>query len=152
MTSSTLRTIADGLYAVARDCLANDGYVAPQHFMVSGNGGLAPITFVRLPEDTDEAKALIADALKQLAPRVSAIATVHETWMAFGKDEERRVSERADRGEAILVIVQSRNGTWTLISPFKRDETGRPLRPEDLTAEWIPLGSHKISGSLFELY
>lgn len=125
--------------------------------MVNADGNVSPVTFAGLPENSDTAKALIVQALKQLAPSVFAIATVHEVWMAFGEDERQntnaRVSQRADRQEAILVIVQSRDGTWTLMAPFKRNsDNNHPLPPEPVTASWTPSGSESIAGNFVEFY
>lgn len=155
MSSSTLRDTADRLYAAARGCLVRDGYVASQHFMVSADGNVSSVAFAGLPENSDVAKALIVQALKQLAPSVFAVATVHEVWMAFGEYERQnaRVSQRTDRQEALLVIVQSRDGIWTLMSPFRRDaNNNHPLPPDPVTASWTPSGSDSLSGNFVQFY
>ena len=141
MTSPTLRATAHTLYAVARDCLVTHGYIIPRHLIVNRNGDSSPLALAELPENIDVTQARIVDTLEQLAPRVFAIATVQETWVALGDDGEPRVSELADCQEAILVTVQSRDcGTRTLVAPFKRDDRGQPLPPENATNEWISSG------------
>ena len=71
--------------------------------------------------------------MKMLAPK--AVGSASEAWVT-PELAHVRASAHPNRVEAIVVSVQSKDGSWCLVATFDRDEHGAPRSPSAPLASW----------------
>ncbi len=126
-----LRAVAERFYEIACRCLTNDGHVQFVN-MVRMEDAEIPVIFSDSDGMTFTDKDVIERAIRSMAPQCTWIAQVAEAWTLndFSTyNPTLAVSEHPERAEGIFVNVQSRKGTYMIMSVFERDDQGNPLRP-----------------------
>ena len=126
-TKDELHTFAMSLFDNAKDDLARDGWVMKTHPDASGmllkrNGEKVCIVGAGVDKDA------MARTLKELFPDCKAVGSTFEVWMA-PEHVGVRPSVHPNRVEAIVVSVQSKDGSWLVMARFDRDGDGKPRSP-----------------------
>ena len=88
----------------------------------------------------------MARKLKAVAPVCKAVGSVFETSMA--PDEGVRPSAHHNRVEEIVVLVQSKEGSWFVTATFDRDANGKPRLPSAPEVCW----NAEMEGRFSNLY
>ena len=137
---------ASDLFAFARDTARKtfdeDGFHIPLFLIDVPDSGVMPIGCPW--RNNDEKEATIAEIRKLIVEcKVSRMAFVSETWMAWLKPDEviTPPTFRADRIEAVFVSceengVEVASGHYPIIR-----EKGKPAR----CGEWVPSPDHLMS-------
>ena len=99
--------------------------------------------------DKDE----MARMLKEVAPACKAVGSTLEAWIAYVPSEHVdvrvvRSSMHPNRVEAIVVVVQSKEGSWFVTATFDRDGDGKPRSPSAPVVCW----NAKFEGRYGNLY
>ena len=85
--------------------------------------------------DTGVDKDAMARTLKAVAPACKAVGSIFEAWIA-PEDVGARPSVHTNRVEAIVVSVQSKDGSWFVTATFDRDGDGKPCSPSAPVVCW----------------
>ena len=95
-------------------------------------------------------KDKMARTLKALAPACKAVGSAFEAWMAYVPSEhvDVRPSMHPNRVEAIVVVVQSKDGSWFVTATFDRDGDGKPCSPSAPVVCWTTV----VEGRYGNLY
>ena len=133
-TKDELYALATSIYEHVKNDLARDGDVPTTHILHQWDGKRMCIV-----ESSDVDKDEMIAGLKLLAPAFKAVASFYEVWAAPVR-EGVRPSANPDRWEAIVVLVQSKEGSWMLMSKFDRDEHGKPGSPTPPVMDWTDAG------------
>ena len=142
MHKGELHAFALNLYESAKQSLARDGSVLPTKTLLLADDKKVCIA---VPEGLNSPVAdAVADAVKTFAPK--AVGSASEAWVA-PEHAHVRASEHPNRVEAIVVSVQSKDGSWCLVATFDRDEHGAPRSPSAPVASWNP-ESEGVYGNL----
>ena len=128
-TKAELHTLAMSLFDNAKDGLARDGWVMKTHMLLKRNGQKLCIADAGM--DTDA----MARTLKALAPDCKAVGSTFEAWIA-PEHAGIRPSVYPNRVEAIVVSVQSKDGSWLVMATFDRDGDGKPRSPSAPVVCW----------------
>ena len=80
-------------------------------------------------------KDAMARMLKAVAPACKAVCSTFEAWMA-PEHVGVRPSVHPNRVEAIVVLVQSKDGSWFVTATFDRDGDGKPCSPSAPVVCW----------------
>ncbi|MGH2500050.1 MAG: hypothetical protein ACRDF0_08190 [Candidatus Limnocylindria bacterium] len=140
--------------SVARRTLAHDGYHWPHAFLYTRD--LRPITVLSFRFEDQAEKYMGFRQLARDVDRLGAdvVIFVDEVWMAPVPEEGLtptmlRASERADRKEALEVIVATSDGRLrTYYSPFGRDREGNPVFEGEVA---VAEGDQAVTFSLLPL-
>ena len=89
----------------------------------------------------------MARTLKAVAPACKAVGSTFEAWMA-PEHAGVRPSAHPNRVEAIVVSVQSKDGSWFVMATFDRDGDGKPRSPSAPVVCW----NTKFEGRYGSLY
>ena len=139
LTQENVEHIAGQMMDMALDNLVRDGYVAFACLLVSREGVMTPVML----ETVDaESKDKLGDMLRVLAAHCAAIVIISEAWTlndASEYDSSKPVSEHANKKEGVFVSVASKRGDLIMSTKFKRDGSGKPLRPSRVTRTWQPI-------------
>jgi hypothetical protein len=117
-----LNVLAVDLLVSARDELVRHGSVCLSHVLLKGNG--LRVFIADTGSDTDS----MLRTLRALAPACSAVVSTFEAWVA-PEHAGVRPSAHPSRVEAVVVCVQSLDGTLLLTAPFGRDDRNKPRPP-----------------------
>ena len=144
------REYADQIMKGAHTNMSHDKFVGRTWFVWDFNRFCHPII---LPTEN---KAEVRELMKRHVPNAMAIGTVGEVWLVcVSKHEDLNTvmpTEDPRRTEAIMVNVESRAGTWVIISKFTRSANGDPSEVGALEAEWSPVGEGGLGGTLGNLF
>ena len=142
MHKGELHAFALNLYESAKQSLARDGSVLPTKILLLADDTKMCIV---MPEGLNSPVAdAVADAVKTFAPK--AVGSASEAWVA-PEHAHVRASEHPNRVEAIVVSVQSKDGSLCLVATFDRDEHGAPRSPSAPVVSWNP-ESEGVYGNL----
>ena len=130
-TKDELHTFAMSLFDNTKNALARDGSVMNTHILLKRNGQKVCIADACVDKDA------MARTLKAVAPACKAVGSTFEAWMA-PEHAGVRPSVHPNRVEAIVVSVQSKDGSLCLVATFDRDEHGAPRSPSAPVASWNP--------------
>lgn len=125
--------------SVARRVLAHDGYHRPLAFLLGREG--QPIKCIGLNYEDQTEKYFAMRSVAREADRLGArvVVLISEAWEAQIDIKEfsptmLRAGERADRTEALSVVVATWDGRYrSYRSPFKRDANNRPILGAQVT-------------------
>ena len=92
-------------------------------------------------------KDAMARTLKAVAPACKAVGSTFEAWIA-PEHVDVRPSVHPNRVEAIVVSVQSKEGSWFVTATFDRDGDGKPRSPSAPVVCW----NAKFEGRYGNLY
>ena len=83
-------------------------------------------------------KDAMARTLKAVAPACKAVGSTFEAWIAHVPSEhvDVRPLMHPNRVEAIVVSVQSKDGSWFVTATFDRDGDGKPRSPSAPVVCW----------------
>ena len=140
-TKDELHTLAMSLFDNAKDDLARDGWVTKTHMLLKRNGQKVCIADAVVDKDA------MARTLKAVAPACKAVGSTFEAWMA-PEHVGVRPSVHPNRVEAIVVSVQSKDGSWLVMATFDRDGDGKPRSPSAPVVSW----NAKFEGRYGNLY
>ena len=140
-TKDELHTLAMSLFDNAKDDLARDGSVMNTHILHKRNGQKLCIADAGMDKDA------MARTLKALAPACKAVGSTFEAWIA-PEHVDVRPSVHPNRVEAIVVSVQSKDGSWFVTATFDRDGDGKPCSPSAPVVCW----NAKFEGRYGNLY
>ena len=124
-----------------KDELARDGFVMKTHILLKRNDEKVCIADAGVDKDA------MARTLKAVAPACKAVGSTFEAWMAQ-EQVGVRPSVHPNRVEAIVVSVQSKDGSWFVTATFDRDGDGKPCSPSAPVVCW----DAKIEGRYGNLY
>ena len=124
-----------------KDELARDGFVMKTHMLLKRND--EKVCIVEAGVDKDK----MAHTLKALAPACKAVGSTFEAWIA-PEHVGVRPSVHPNRVEAIVVLVQSKDGSWFVTATFDRDGDGKPCSPSAPVVCW----NAKFEGRYGNLY
>ena len=127
-TKDELYTFAMALLDNAKNALARDGSVMNTHTLLKRNAQKVCIAEAGVDKDA------MARMLKAVAPACKAVGSTFEAWMA--RDVDARPSLHPSRFEAIVVLVQSKEGSWFITAKFDRDAHGKPRPPSAPEMSW----------------
>jgi len=144
------------LMSFATEMLFRDGHVENTIYFHRGDRvAVLPIRY-----DNDDEKRKVLTMVKMLARKVRPDALLHvaEAWYskAHCRDEiNLRPSQDPNRGESVIVSVQTPKGVYSMFQSFERDEKNKPVlgetpqihkeTEEAITSAWyrFDLGSSK---------
>jgi hypothetical protein len=124
----------------AKDDLARDGSVMNTHVLLKRNGQKVCVADVGV-------KDAMTRTLKAVAPACKAVGSTFEAWIA-PEHVVVRPSAHPNRAEAIVVSVQSKEGSWFVTATFDRDGDGKPRSPSAPVMCW----NTKFEGRCVNLY
>ena len=100
-------------------------------------------------------KDAMARMLKAVAPACKAVGSTFEAWIAHvprsahvPEHVDVRPSMHPNRVEAIVVLVQSKDGSWCVTATFDRDGDGKPCSPSAPEVCWTTV----VEGRYGNLY
>jgi hypothetical protein len=140
-TKDELHTLAMSLFDNAKDDLARDGRVMKTHMLLKRNGEKVCIVDAGVDKDA------MARTLKELAPDCKAVGSTFEAWMA-PEHVGVRPSVHPNRVEGIVVLVQSKDGSWCVTATFDRGGDGKPCSPSAPVVCWTTV----VEGRYGDLY
>ena len=128
-TKDELHTLAMSLLDNAKNDLARDGSVMKTHMLLKRNDETVYIVEAGVDKDA------MARTLKAVAPACKAVGSTFEAWIA-PEHVGVRPSVHPNRFEAIVVSVQSKEGSWFVTATFDRDGDGKPRSPSAPVVCW----------------
>jgi hypothetical protein len=119
------------LMSFATEMLFRDGYVENTIYLHKGDSvAVLPIRY-----DNDDDKRRVLTMVKMLVRKVKPDALLHvgEAWFSKGKTKDElkvRPSQDPNRGESVIVSVQTPEVVYSMFQSFERDENNKPVLGE----------------------
>ena len=144
LNQDDLYTFMISLYEEAKVKLAREGGLMKSHTLLTLDGKKV---FILESDGLD--KNEVPRALKEVAPACKAMGSTCEAWMAPEKASGVRPTDNPNRVEAIVVSVQSKEGSYLLCAKFDRDADANPSPPSSPVVSW---NGEVVEGSYANLF